>query len=73
MDLETTLEKEEQEKPKVKRVRKKKETEEPKVESEVFIERGGTVIFAKHGRMAEINNLTQLEKYGNGLYKINKV
>jgi hypothetical protein len=48
-------------------------TEEPKVESEVFIERGGSIIFAKHGRMAEINNLTQLEKYGNGLYKINKV
>jgi len=48
-------------------------TEEPKVDSEVFIERGGTVIFAKHGRMAEINNLSQLEKYGNGFYKINKV
>lgn len=48
-------------------------TEEPKVESDVFIERGGTVIFAKHGRMAEINNLSQLEKYGNGFYKINKV
>lgn len=37
MDLETTLEKEEQEKPKVKRGRKKKETEEPKVENKEIV------------------------------------
>jgi len=46
-------------------------TQPPKVENEVFIERGGSIIFAQHGRLAEISNLEQLERYGNGFYKIN--
>lgn len=46
-------------------------TQPPKVENEVFIERGGSIIFAQHGRLAEINTLEQLERYGNGFYTIN--
>jgi len=47
-------------------------TQPPKVESDVFIERGGSTVFGQHGRLAEINTLEQLERYGNGYYKINK-
>jgi len=48
-------------------------TQPPKVESDVFIERGGSIVLAQHGRFAEINTLEQLERYGNGFYNINKV
>lgn len=44
----------------------------PKVESDVFIERGGISVMPMHGQFAEINTLEQLEKFGNGFYKIIK-
>jgi hypothetical protein len=44
----------------------------PKVESDVFIERGGISVIPIHGQLAEINTLEQLEKFGNGFYKIIK-
>ena len=42
----------------------------PKVESDIFIERGGTSVIPIHGQLAEINTLEQLEKFGNGFYNI---
>ena len=48
-------------------------TTPPKVESDVFIERGGISVIPIHGQLAEINTLEQLEKFGNGFYKITKV
>ena len=47
-------------------------TTPPKVESDVFIERGGISVMPMHGQFAEINTLEQLEKFGNGFYKIIK-
>ena len=47
-------------------------TAPPKVESDVFIERGGISVMPYHGQLAEINTLEQLEKFGNGFYKIKK-
>lgn len=44
----------------------------PKVESDVFIERGGISVMPMHGQFAEINTLEQLEKFGNGFYNIIK-
>lgn len=48
-------------------------TSPPKVESDVFIERGGISVIPIHGQLAEINTLEQLEKFGNGFYKITRV
>ena len=48
-------------------------TTPPKVESDVFIERGGISVMPMHSQFAEINTLEQLEKFGNGFYKINKL
>lgn len=48
-------------------------TTPPKVESDVFIERGGISVIPYHGQLAEINTLEQLEKFGNGFYKITKI
>ena len=47
-------------------------TTPPKVESDVFIERGGISVMPYHGQLAEINTLEQLEKFGNGFYKITR-
>ena len=48
-------------------------TSPPKVVSDVFIERGGISVMPIHGQLAEINTLEQLEKFGNGFYKITKL
>lgn len=48
-------------------------TSPPKVDSDVFIERGGLSVMPMHGQLAEINTLEQLEKFGNGFYKISKL
>jgi len=45
---------------------------EPEVESDVFIERGSTSVMDRHLRLSEIKNLAQLDKYGNGYYKLFK-
>lgn len=47
-------------------------TQEPKVESDVFIERGATSVLPSHTQLAEINTLEQLENFGNGFYKLIK-
>lgn len=47
-------------------------TTPPNVESDVFIERGGLSVMPFHAKLAEINTLEQLEKFGNGFYKIKK-
>lgn len=44
----------------------------PEVESDVFIDRGATSVLDMHLRLSEIGNLSELTKYGNGFYKINK-
>lgn len=44
----------------------------PEVKSDVFIERGYTSVMDKHLRLSEINTLAEMEKYGNGFYKLNK-
>lgn len=42
----------------------------PKVENNVFIERGSVSIFEKHSRLGSILNITELELYGNGYYNL---
>lgn len=42
----------------------------PKVENNVFIDRGGVSVFEKHSRLRSITTLKQLEVYGNGYYNL---
>jgi hypothetical protein len=44
----------------------------PEIENDVFIERGVLSVTDKHVRMSEIKNLGELQRYGNGFYKITK-
>ena len=44
----------------------------PEVQSDVFIDRGATSVLDMHLRLSEIGNLSELTRYGNGFYKINK-
>lgn len=44
----------------------------PEVQSDVFIDRGITTVMDRHLKMSEIKNLGQLERYGNGFYKLRK-
>lgn len=43
----------------------------PKIEKDVYIERGRSSSFEKHIRLMDINSLEAMEQYGNGYYKIN--
>jgi len=45
-------------------------TEEPKIESELFIDRGDTDVLQKHLQMGEITSMGDLINYGNGFYNI---
>jgi hypothetical protein len=45
----------------------------PEVENDVFIDRGVTPVLDYHLRLSEITNLGQLEQYGNGYYKIDRI
>jgi len=45
-------------------------TQAPEVESDVFIDRGGTSVLEKHLRLSEIESLEHLERYNNGFYTI---
>lgn len=45
-------------------------TEEPKVESELFIDRSETDVFQSHLQMGEITSMSDLINYGNGFYNI---
>lgn len=40
--------------------------------SDLFIDRGATNVMDMHLRMSEIKNLSQLQNYGNGFFKLNK-
>lgn len=42
----------------------------PKVENNVFIDRGSVSVFEKHSRMSSILTIEQLLEYGNGYYNI---
>lgn len=44
----------------------------PEVESDVYIDRGQTSVIDMHLRLSEIKNLSELARYGNGFYKLNK-
>lgn len=46
-------------------------TEVPKVESDLFIDRGESNVLQSHLQMSEITTLQQLVNYGNGYYNIN--
>jgi len=45
-------------------------TETPKVESDIFIDRGVTTVLQQHLQMSEITSLDNLVDYGNGYYNI---
>jgi hypothetical protein len=45
-------------------------TESPKVESDLFIDRGTTSVLQNHLQMSEITSLNMLIEYGNGYYNI---
>jgi hypothetical protein len=45
-------------------------TESPKVDSDIFIDRGITNVLQNHLQMGEISSLEQLVNYGNGYYNI---
>jgi len=44
----------------------------PEVENDVFIDRGNISVMELHLRLSEINNISELTRYGNGFYNINK-
>lgn len=44
----------------------------PEVQSDVFIDRGATSVMDMHLRLSEIRNISELTRYGNGFYKVNK-
>ena len=44
----------------------------PEVKSDVFINRGITVVFEKHLKLSEITNLDELARYGRGYYNLMK-
>ncbi len=44
----------------------------PEIINDIFIERGITSVNDMHLKLSEINSIGELEKYGNGFYKLNK-
>ena len=44
----------------------------PETKNDVFIERGVLSVTDKHVRLSEIKNLGELQRYGNGFYKITR-
>lgn len=47
-------------------------TATPRVESDLFIDRGRTSIIQSHMQLGEVTNMSELINYGNGYYKIQK-
>ena len=45
----------------------------PEVENDVFIDRGVVSVLDYHLRLSEIKNLGQLQQYGNGYYRIDRI
>jgi hypothetical protein len=45
----------------------------PEVENDVFIDRGVVPVLDYHLRLSEIKNLGQLQQYGNGYYRIDRI
>lgn len=41
-------------------------------DSDLYLDRGATNVLDMHLRMSEVKNLSQLQNYGNGYYKLNK-
>ena len=46
--------------------------DEPSIYSDIFVERGKQGVLEKTFRLSEINNMGELEKYGNGYFNIRK-
>jgi hypothetical protein len=44
----------------------------PQIKNDVFIDRGIESVLEKHLRLSEIKNLGQLNRYGNGIYKLRR-
>lgn len=44
----------------------------PEIKNDIFIDRGAINVLGPHLRLAEIGNISELVRYGNGYYKINK-
>lgn len=44
----------------------------PEIKNDVFIDRGITTVMERHLKLSEIKNLGQLNRYGNGFYKLNR-
>lgn len=44
--------------------------ESPKIDIDVFIDRGNNSSFDRHIKLGDLNSLNDLEMYGNGFYKI---
>jgi hypothetical protein len=47
-------------------------TSTPRVESDLFIDRGRATIIQSHMQLGEVTNMSELINYGNGYYKIQK-
>jgi len=47
-------------------------TQQPEVDSDVFIDRGATIVFEKHLRLSEVESLEHMERYNNGYYNLVK-
>jgi hypothetical protein len=45
----------------------------PEVQSDVFIERGKYTAFEQLQRLGEVDNIGDMERYGYGFFKINKL
>jgi hypothetical protein len=45
-------------------------TETPKVQNELFIDRGATTVIQSHLQLGEVSSLGDLINYGNGYYNI---
>jgi hypothetical protein len=46
--------------------------EEPRVYSDIFVDRGKQGVVEKNLRLGEIDNIGELAVYGNGFFKIRK-
>lgn len=47
-------------------------TESPKIENDIFIDRGSTSVFDKHMKLSGIFSIQQLEQFGNGEFNLIK-
>lgn len=46
--------------------------DEPTIYSDIFVERGKQGVMEKNLRLSEINNIGEIELYGNGYFNVRK-